>query len=908
MPGSTFATGSRARRLLAPEVIQTSAMDCGPAALKCLLQGFSIPVSYGRLREACQTDLDGTSIDVLESMANQLGLLAEQVMLPCEYLWLPQAQTLPAIVVVRCPDGFTHFVVVWRRLGSWLQVMDPATGRRWVHRSRFAQEVFQHRLPVDASDWAVWAASEENRAVLQGRLRALGANLDQARTLTRLDATDWYPLAALDAAARLVGRLVNSGALRSGRRSIQLFEALYTRALADAPGTCRVIPANCWSVMPHPDQAETLILQGAVLLRIIGRHLPKPPLTPGEEACAATPLSPEMAAALAEPPVRPLADLWRMLRADGLLTPLALTTVLALSVGGMMVEAILFRGFFDVARDLALADQRLLAMGALALFMVLLWALELPVVSETQRLGRHLDIRLRLALLRKLPRLGDRYLQSRPISDMADRGHSIHLLHGLPGLGVTLVSAFWDLLLTLIAIGYIAPHSLILASLLASCVVLIPLAAQPLVAERDLRMRSHAGALSGFYLDALLGITPVRTHAAERVVRREHEGLLTQWFLAGRRLVGATLTAEAIQSLICLALAGWIVLNHVERAGVSGDLLLLIYWVLKLPVVGEQLAHAALTYPGLRNTVLRLLEPLGAPEGLGSSPSSEAVSPMPKGHRTAGAAVQLRGVQVVAGGHVILEGLNLTIRPGEHLAIVGQSGAGKSTLLGLLLGWHRCAAGTLEVDGTPLGGQVLDELRRETAWVDPGIQLWNRPLLANLRYSCAVGPMAGLGEVLERANLTRVLASLPEGLQTLLGEGGARLSGGEGQRVRLGRALWQTGVRLALLDEPFRGLDRDQRSRLLGEARSCWAGATLLYVTHDLAETLAFDRVLVIEDGGLVEEGIPAELAADTESRYRTLLDAETALKDLWGKDTPWRRLRLDEGQLQETSAVGQNG
>jgi len=168
--------------------------------------------------------------------------------------------------------------------------------------------------------------------------------------------------------------------------------------------------------------------------------------------------------------------------------------------------------------------------------------------------------------------------------------------------------------------------------------------------------------------------------------------------------------------------------------------------------------------------------------------------------------------------------------------------------------------------------------------------------------------MAGLGEVLERANLTRVLATLPEGLQTLLGEGGARLSGGEGQRVRLGRALWQTGVRLALLDEPFRGLDRVQRSHLLGEARSCWAGATLLYVTHDLAETLAFDRVLVIEDGGLVEEGIPAELAADKESRYRTLLDAETALKDLWGKDTPWRRLRLDEGQLQETSAVGQNG
>ena len=68
--------------MLAPEVVQTSAMDCGPAALKCLLEGFGISVSYGRLREACQTDVDGTSIDTMEEVACQLGLDAEQVMIP----------------------------------------------------------------------------------------------------------------------------------------------------------------------------------------------------------------------------------------------------------------------------------------------------------------------------------------------------------------------------------------------------------------------------------------------------------------------------------------------------------------------------------------------------------------------------------------------------------------------------------------------------------------------------------------------------------------------------------------------------------------------------------------------------------------------------------------------------------
>ncbi len=115
------------QRLFVPEVIQTSAMDCGPAALKCLLEGFGVPVSYGRLREACQTELDGTSIDTLEDIAGQLGLDAEQIMLPVDMLLLSEADALPALVVVRQPNGFTHFVVLWRRHGPLVQVMDPGT-------------------------------------------------------------------------------------------------------------------------------------------------------------------------------------------------------------------------------------------------------------------------------------------------------------------------------------------------------------------------------------------------------------------------------------------------------------------------------------------------------------------------------------------------------------------------------------------------------------------------------------------------------------------------------------------------------------------------------------------------------------------------------------------------------------
>src|SRR5881409_623022 len=123
------------RRFFAPEVIQTSATDCGPAALKCLLEGFGVSVSYGRLREACQTDVDGTSIDTLEDVAVQLGLDCEQVVVPLDHVFRAEADALPALAVTRLPNGLTHFVVIWRRVGHLVQVMDPGIGRRWITRA-----------------------------------------------------------------------------------------------------------------------------------------------------------------------------------------------------------------------------------------------------------------------------------------------------------------------------------------------------------------------------------------------------------------------------------------------------------------------------------------------------------------------------------------------------------------------------------------------------------------------------------------------------------------------------------------------------------------------------------------------------------------------------------------------------
>jgi len=257
-------------------------------------------------------------------------------------------------------------------------------------------------------------------------------------------------------------------------------------------------------------------------------------------------------------------------------------------------------------------------------------------------------------------------------------------------------------------------------------------------------------------------------------------------------------------------------------------------------------------------------------------------------------------VSVRAAGHLILDEIDTRIPAGSHVAIVGPSGAGKSSLVGLLLGWHGAAEGRVLIDGHELTAERVAQIRRETAWVDPSVQLWNRSLIDNLRYGNDEDSALDIGPVIEAADLRRLLENLPDGLQTTLGESGGLVSGGEGQRVRLGRALLNTNARLVILDEPFRGLDREKRRELLARARRLWRNSSLLCITHDIAETLEFERVLVIDRGRIVEDAPASELASRTDSLYRSLLDAEEEVRARMWASGEWRRFVIDSGRLVE--------
>ncbi len=534
-------------------------------------------------------------------------------------------------------------------------------------------------------------------------------------------------------------------------------------------------------------------------------------------------------------------------------------------------------------------------------FVVALLLLDLSIVRSVLRFGRRLEARLRMAFLKKIPRLGDRYFHSRLTSDMAERSHKTHRLYIVPFLGERFIRRVFTLVLTVLGIAWLDPASAPLAVLTAVLILGLLLGAQPLLAERDLRVRSHVGALIRFYLDALLGLVAVRTHGAERAVRREHESLVVEWARAYLSLQRAIVTIEGVLSLVGFGLAAWLLFDHLARAGEAASVLLLIYWALNLPTLGQEVALLARKYPVHRNITLRLLEPLGAPEEEYAQDDSPAsIPPHASIHVNPpqGVTISMEGVSVRATGHTILQDINLNVESGSHVAIVGPSGAGKSSLVGILLGWYRPATGRVLIDDEPLDGQRLTQLRRETAWVDPAVQIWNRSLLENLRYGAPDGGPLPVGQVIEQAGLRGVVNRLPQGLQTPLGEGGGLVSGGEGQRVRLGRAMSRPDARLVILDEPFRGLDRAQRRELLARARELWQDATLLCITHDLIETKPFDRVFVMEGGLVVEAGVPADLAQESDSRYGAMLEADVAVREELWSSSIWRRLRLEQGRL----------
>ncbi|AQT61052.1 ABC transporter ATP-binding protein/permease [Cellvibrio sp. PSBB023] len=207
----------------------------------------------------------------------------------------------------------------------------------------------------------------------------------------------------------------------------------------------------------------------------------------------------------------------------------------------------------------------------------------------------------------------------------------------------------------------------------------------------------------------------------------------------------------------------------------------------------------------------------------------------------------------------IVQQFNLHIPAGSKVAIVGSSGAGKSTLARLLYRFYDIQSGSIEIDGQDIRRVTLDSLRRAIAIVPQDTVLFNTSIRANIAYGNPQASDEQITRAIKMAHLEHFISSLPQGDQTLVGERGLKVSGGEKQRIAIARVLLK-GAPILIFDEATSALDSQSESAILEAMREVATGHTTLVIAHRLSTIVDADQIVVMDKGCVIEQGTHSQL------------------------------------------------
>ncbi|MCR6497767.1 ABC transporter ATP-binding protein/permease [Shinella sp. CPCC 101442] len=223
----------------------------------------------------------------------------------------------------------------------------------------------------------------------------------------------------------------------------------------------------------------------------------------------------------------------------------------------------------------------------------------------------------------------------------------------------------------------------------------------------------------------------------------------------------------------------------------------------------------------------------------------------------------------------VFDGLNVSIKAGETIAFVGPSGAGKTTICSLLPRFYEITSGTIAIDGVDVRDMTLRSLRSNIGIVQQDVFLFAGTIRENIAYGRLDATEAEILDAAKRARLDDVIANLADGLDTVIGERGVKLSGGQKQRLAIAR-IFLKNPPILILDEATSALDTETERAIQQSLAELSAGRTTLVIAHRLATIANADRILVVDDGRIVESGNHADLIARKNGRYRNLQAAQT--------------------------------
>ncbi len=419
---------------------------------------------------------------------------------------------------------------------------------------------------------------------------------------------------------------------------------------------------------------------------------------------------------------------------------------------------------------------------------------------------------------------------------------------------------------TVAAIAFIATVSLKMAACLALIAAIVVVAIFRIAAKgKSIHhdFADKAAAVDGEITDVVGNVMLVKAFGGLAHERRRFRDKIGQEMGARRRsllyLEKLRLFHAVTTALLVTGLLTWAILLWEHNAATTGTVVLVCTLGVSILAATRDLAVALVDVTQHMARLAEALRTLLVPHELGDHPAAVPLA-------RAGAGISFEDVSFhYPGGPRVIKNLNLRIRPGERLGLIGPSGGGKSTLLALLQRMHDVKNGHILIDGQDIAMITQESLRAAIAVVPQDISLFHRSLIENIRYS---RPDASDEDVRKAAAAAHCdfIKTLPEGFDTIVGDRGLKLSGGQRQRIALARAFLKDSP-ILLLDEATSALDHESEDAIREASARLMRGRTVIAIAHRLTTLRNFDRIIVLRDGEVVHDGPPSELI-DANGRY----------------------------------------
>ena len=379
-----------------------------------------------------------------------------------------------------------------------------------------------------------------------------------------------------------------------------------------------------------------------------------------------------------------------------------------------------------------------------------------------------------------------------------------------------------------------------------------------------------AAAVDGEMVDVINNLPLVRAFCGLRHEHERFDATVKRELVARSRslryLEKLRIIHAAVTVILIIGLLAWGIRLWQQGGATTGDVVLICTLGISILSATRDLAVALVD---VTQHVARLTEAIATllqPHELSDHPEAEPLV-------RSGAAIVFNNITFqYPGGLKVFDRFSLRLQPGQRVGLVGQSGGGKSTLFVLLQRFYDVQQGSISIDGQDVARVTQESLRHAISVVPQDISLFHRSILENIRYG---RPTASDDEVLRAAIAARCdfVETLPDGLDTMVGDRGVKLSGGQRQRIAIARAFLKDAP-ILLLDEATAALDSESEEAIREALTRLMRGRTVIAIAHRLATLRNFDRVVVLKAGKIIEDGPPDRLMQG-QGPYRELVTQE---------------------------------